>query len=116
MEVGPPTTEGDYPLARQVRPGCAAQIQTRPRYGPHSIGAVESTFRKIDAAFLDRSSWFGNRVRMSLLLGLMTLAMQGKAGERTWAEHIRRELHPVGGYAPGQRPHDDPAGWPLLVA
>lgn len=36
---------------------------------------------------------------LNLLLGLMTLSMQGKADERVWAEHIRRVLHPVGGYA-----------------
>ena len=53
---------------------------------------------------------------LNLLLGLMTLSMQGKADGRVWAEHIRRVLHPVGGYAPGQRSHDGPAGWPSLVA
>ena len=53
---------------------------------------------------------------LNLLLGLMTLSMQGKADEHVWAEHIRRVLHPVGGYAPGQRSHDGPAGWSSLVA
>jgi hypothetical protein len=93
----------------------AAQVQTRPRRGPHSIGSVEATLKKVDSAFFDRSSSFGIRTRMNLLLGLMTLSMRGKADERVWAEHIRRVLHPVGGYAPGQRPHDDPAGLPSLV-
>ena len=95
----------------------AAQVAIRQAGGPHSIAAVEATLRKLDAAFgNNRSSVFGNRARMNLLLGLMTLELREQADELLWAERIRAALLPRGGQPELQRPHDDPLWVPSLVA
>lgn len=94
----------------------AAQLETRSSLGPNSIGAVEATLRQIDRAFQGRSQSFGNRARLNLLLDLMTLHANGQADPRRWADRLRKRLHPHGGIAPHQRPHDDPRNQPSLIA
>jgi hypothetical protein len=94
----------------------AAQLQTRSSLGPNSIGAVEASLRQIDRAFQGRSQSFSNRARMNLLLDLMTLHANGDADPRRWADRVRERLHPRGGIAPHQRPHDDPRPAPSLIA
>jgi hypothetical protein len=94
----------------------AAQLQTRSSLGPNSIGAVEASLRQVDRAFQGRSQGFGNRRRLNLLLDLMTLHANGHADPRLWADRPRERLHPRAGIAPGQRPHDDPRGYPSLLA
>ena len=94
-----------------------AQMATRPVSGPHSIAAAEAVIRKIGKAFENnRSSVFGNRERMNLLLGLMTLEMRDGVDELDWARRVRDDLLPRRGVAEFQRPHDDPAFIPSLVA
>lgn len=98
--------------AKHVR----AQMATRSAAGPHSIGAVESTLQWIARAFDNkRSSVFGNRRRMNLLLGLMTLELRGQANELAWAEQIRSSLLPARGVPQAQRPHDDRYLTPSLI-
>jgi hypothetical protein len=94
----------------------AAQLATRSSLGPNSIGAVEAALRQVERAFLGRSQSFGNRARLNSLLDLMTLHANGDADPRRWADRLRERLHPRGGVAPQQRPHDDPRGWPSLLA
>lgn len=92
-----------------------AQVATRPRSGPHSIAGVEETINKVRAPFDYRSSTFGNRPRMNLLLGLITLALRHEVDEVAWADRIRAALIAAGGRLGYQRPHDDPMGFPSLV-
>lgn len=94
----------------------AAQLRTRSSLGPNSIGAVEAALRQVERAFLGRSQGFGNRARLNLLLGLMTLHQNGDADPRRWADRLRERLHPRGGVPPQQRPHDDSQGRPSLLA
>jgi hypothetical protein len=94
----------------------AAQLQTRSSLGPNSIGAVEASLGQVDRAFQGRSQGFSNRRRLNLLLDLMSLHANGDADPRRWADRLRELLHPRGGIAPGQRPHDDPRGCPSLLA
>jgi hypothetical protein len=94
----------------------AAQLATRSSLGPNSIGAVEAALRRVDRAFQGRSQGFGNRARLDLLLDLMTLHANGQADPRRWADRLRERLHPRGGIAPHQRPHDDPRNQPSLIA
>jgi hypothetical protein len=88
----------------------------RTSAGPNSTGAVEATTRKLKAAFLGRSQSFGNRARMNLLLGMMTLHVDGRADGRVWADRLRERLRDRRGIAPEQRPHDDRKGQRSLVA
>src|ERR687895_1219703 len=88
----------------------ASQLETRSSLGPNSIGAVEAALRQVDRAFQGRSQGFGNRRRLNLLLDLMTLHAGGQADPRRWADQLRERLHPRGGIAPHQRPHDDRRG------
>lgn len=94
----------------------AAQLKTRSPLGPNSIGAVEAALRQVDRAFQGRSQSFSNRVRLNLLLDLMTLHAGGQADQRRWADRLRERLHPRGGIAPHQRQHDDRRGRPSLTA
>jgi len=99
---------------KQVR----AQVATRQRGGPHSIGAVEAILSRFNGWFghSNRSSVFGNRERMNKLLGLMTLEFRDEANELEWAETIRQALLPQGGQPDLQRQWDDPYLIPSLVA
>lgn len=97
-------------------PAIRAQLRTRTWAGPNSIGGVESALRQVEKAFLGRSQSFGNRARLDRLLALMTLQQNGDADPRSWADRLRERLHPRGGIAPEQRPHDDPRGQPSLLA
>ena len=94
----------------------AAQLQTRSPLGPNSIGAVEAALRQVHRAFQGRSQSFSNRARLNLLLDLMTLHTTGQADPRRFADRLRERLHPHGGTAPHQRPHDDPRNQPSLTA
>jgi hypothetical protein len=94
----------------------AAQLETRSSLGPNSIGAVEAALRQVHRAFQGRSQSFSNRIRLNLLLDLMTLHAAGQADPRHWADRLRERLHPRGGIAPHQRPHDDRRGHPSLTA
>jgi hypothetical protein len=94
----------------------AASVAHRTHMGPNSTGAVEAMLRKVAGAFEGRSQSFGNRQRMNKLLALMTLALNGQADDRVWADRLRERLHHRDGWGPGQRPHDDPKDEPSLVA
>jgi hypothetical protein len=94
----------------------AASVAKRTHTGPNSTGAVEAALRKVDAAFEGRSQSFGNRHRMNKLLALMTLDLNGQADDKVWADRLRERLYHRGGWAPGQRPHDDPKDGRSLVA
>lgn len=83
--------------------------------GPRSIGAVETALHDVQGAFHGRSQSFGNRARLNKLLELMTLHANGQADPRRFADRLRERLHPAGGIAPDQRPHDDPKGAPSLL-
>jgi hypothetical protein len=97
-------------------PAVGAQLRTRGGRGPRSIGAAEAALRQVEKAFLGRSQSFGNRARLDTLLALMTLHANGDADAGRWADRLRERLHPRGGLAPQQRPHDDPRGCPSLLA
>lgn len=98
-------------------PHVEAQIATRTSAGPHSIAAVESTLRWVHKAFENnRRAVFGNQTRMNLLLSLMTAELRDQANELDWAARIRETLLPRLGVADFQRPHDDRAFIPSLVA
>jgi hypothetical protein len=112
---------GDPPLPALIRwldtnaADLARQLASRTA-GPRSTGAVESALRNVEGAFLGRSQSFGNRPRLNHLLDLMTLHANGRSDPRTFADHLRERLHPAGGIAPDQRPHDDPKCTPSLLA
>jgi hypothetical protein len=114
--------QGSPPLPAMMRwlalygDDVAASVARRTTTGPNSTGAVEATARKVKTAFLGRAQSFGNRARMTLLLDLMTLHLNGQADGRVWADRLRERLHPSGGIAPQQRPHDDSKGERSLVA
>ena len=80
------------------------------RRGLNSVAAVESAIRRLKQAFHDRAPVFGNRRRFNLLLGLLTLGFEGKAGERVFAERIREHLRDKEGFASRQKMHNDPFG------
>lgn len=88
----------------------AAQIPTRDPHGVNSTGPVEQTLREIDRRIGDRVGSFTNRARLSKLLQLMTLDLQGKADARDWADRLRERLYLAGGRPRNQRPHDDRNG------
>jgi hypothetical protein len=94
----------------------AASVRVRASDGPKSTGAVEAILRKVGSSFDGRSQSFGNRARMNKLLGLMTLYFNGQADDRIWADRLRERLHHAGGWAPRQRPHDDPGDSRSLVS
>jgi hypothetical protein len=86
----------------------AQQTQTRRSASVHSTAAAENVIQSLKSAFDGRSVVFGNRRRMNLLLGLMTLGLNGKADELGWAEQIRTYLSERGGHAPKQGLYFDP--------
>jgi Transposase, Mutator family len=88
----------------------AAQIPTRDPRGINSTGPVEQTLREIDRRIGDRIGSYTNRARLSKLLDLMTLDLQGKADARDWADRLRERLYLAGGRPKNQRPHDDRKG------
>lgn len=93
----------------------AAQIPTRDPRGPNSTGPVEKILQEVDRRFGDRIGSFTNRARMTKLLALMTLDLNGRADEREWADRIRERVYLAGGHSGHRRPHDDPKGVYSLV-
>jgi hypothetical protein len=89
-------------------PRIEAQIATRDPRGPHSTGAVEQILHALDRRLGDRAGSFTNRARMTKLLALMTLQLNGQADARRWADQLRERLYLTGGRPVNQRPHDDP--------
>jgi len=92
----------------------AQQAQTRRNASVHSTAAAENVIRSLQSAFDGRSVVFGNRRRVNLVLGLMTLGLNGKASELEWAEQIRSYLSERGGCAPEQGLYNDPPKMPSL--
>ncbi|MGA9634476.1 MAG: hypothetical protein WBQ41_04460 [Solirubrobacterales bacterium] len=97
-------------------PSIRAQIPTRHRIGPYSIGGPENVQREIEGMLYTRSALMTNAPRANKLLGLLQLGMNGEANEIAWAEKIRSYLERHAGRAPlPQRPHDDPRDhWSLV--
>lgn len=92
----------------------ALQTQARGRASVHSTAAAEKVISDLRSAFAGRSSVFGNRRRVNLVLGLMTLALRGRADEVEWAEQIRSYLSERGGHAPKQGLYNDPLMMPSV--
>jgi hypothetical protein len=94
----------------------AAQVATRDPTRPNSTGPVEQVLREVDRRIGDRVGSFTNRARMSRLLALIALDIDGGADGRQWADLLRERLHLADGHAASQRPHDDSKGSYSLVA
>jgi hypothetical protein len=93
----------------------ASQAATRRNASVHSTAAAENTIRQVRSSFDGRSANFGNRRRVNLLLGLMTLDQRGQAHELEWAERIRGYLSAHAGRAPEQGRYNDPRFMPSLL-
>jgi hypothetical protein len=92
----------------------ASQATTRRNASVHSTAAAENTIHQLRSAFDGRSAVFGNRRRVNLLLGLMTMSLRGEADELEWTEQIRSYLSERGGWAPEQGRYSDPRLMPSL--
>jgi hypothetical protein len=94
----------------------AAQVANRDPATPNSTGPVEQVLREVDRRIGDRVGSFSNRTRMSKLLKLMTLELDGEADGRLWADRLRERIYLAAGRAAAQRPHDDAKGTHSLFA
>ena len=94
----------------------ATQVAARDPGSPNSTGPVEQALREVDRRIGDRVGSFTNRARMSKLLRLMALELDGEADGRLWADRLRERLYLAGGRAAVQRPHDDTKGTHSLFA
>lgn len=101
---------------RQQKGKVLAQLPHRPAYGPYAIGATEAALSSVKEILADRHASMTNLPRARKLLKLVHLDLIGKVDEVRWTEKIRRELIRRRGWAPKQRPHDDPKGTWSLVA
>jgi hypothetical protein len=93
----------------------ASQVATRRDASVHSTAAAENTIRQLRSVFDGRSANFGNRRRVNLLLGLVTLNLRGQADELEWAERIRSYLAGRDGWASEQGLYNDPRFMPSLL-
>jgi hypothetical protein len=97
-------------------PIAAAQAGTRDPKRPNSTGPVEKVLREVDRRLGDRIGSFTNRARMTNLLALMALDLNGRADGREWADRLRERLYLAGGRPHNQRPHDDRKGMYSLIS
>jgi len=79
-------------------------------------GSGRQVLHEVDRRIGDRIGSFTNRARMSKLLRLMALELNGEADGRLWADRLRERLYLAGGRAAVQRPHDDAKGTHSLFA
>jgi hypothetical protein len=97
-------------------PIAAAQAATRDPNRPNSTGPVEKALREVERRLGDRIGSFTNRARMTNLLALMALDLNGRADGREWADRLRERLYLAGGRPTNQRPHDDRKGIYSLIS
>jgi hypothetical protein len=71
-------------------PRLRAQASNRPQHGPYSTGAVEAINFKLASELIgERANRMGNRSRAFKLLDLLTVGLNGRANERSFAQAIR---------------------------